>query len=104
MANIDRKALAQTWIHSHEEDTDSETVFRPSTYAFPPSRGRKSFQLKTDGSLVSSGPGPDDRSVKTEGQWLMSGGKLELKPSAGRPASVLQVLSAGPDKLVVKKD
>jgi hypothetical protein len=59
MANqIDRKALAQKWVHSHEEDTDDEMVFRPASYAFPRSRGRNSFELEAGGQLVTSGIGP----------------------------------------------
>ena len=38
-------------IHT-EEDTNTEMVFRPATYNFPRSRGRRSFELKTDGILV----------------------------------------------------
>src|ERR1041384_5695638 len=39
----------QHWVHSHEEDTDTEMVLRPAGYKFPPSRGRSSFELKPDG-------------------------------------------------------
>ena len=54
---INQDALYQHWVHSHEEDTNTEIVFRPATYNFPRSRGRRSFELKTDGILV-------------EGAWL----------------------------------
>lgn len=102
---IDRKALPQTWIHSHEEDTAEETVFRPASYPLPPSRGRKSFQLKPDGSAISSGPGPDDRSLKAQGKWHMHADKLVVETSSdGGRRSVMQVVLAAPDKLVVKKD
>jgi len=39
---IKRAQVAGRWVHSHEEDTDDEMVFRAadSGYAFPPSRGR----------------------------------------------------------------
>ena len=106
MDKINLAALAQHWVHSHEEDTDGEMVFRPASRPLPPSRGRKSFQLNPDGRLVTSGPGPDDRSAKTQGRWrLESSNRLMLQPAgAGVSHSTLQLLSVAPDKLVVKKD
>ena len=106
MANeIDRKALAQKWVHSHEEDTDDEMVFRPASYAFPPARGRKSFELDAGGRLVTSGIGPDDRPAPGQGQWLLEGSdKLALEPAGpGARKTVMQILHVAPDKLVVKK-
>ena len=106
MANeIDRKALAQKWVHSHEEDTDDEMVFRPASYAFPRSRGRKSFELDAGGRLVTSGIGPDDLPVRGQGQWQLKGSdKLALEPAGpGARKTVMQILHVAPDKLVVKK-
>jgi hypothetical protein len=106
MANeIDRKALAQKWVHSHEEDTDDEMVFRPASYAFPPARGRKSFELDAGGRLVTSGIGPDDRPAPGHGQWQLEGSdKLALEPAGpGARKTVMQILQVAPDKLVVKK-
>src|SRR5215207_5807083 len=106
MANeIDRKALTQEWVHSHEEDTDDEMVFRPASYAFPPARGRKSFELDAGGRLVTSGIGPDDRPVPGQGQWQLEGSdKLALEPAGpGARKTVMQILQVAPDKLVVKK-
>jgi len=103
---INLDMLAQHWVHSHEEDTEEEMVFRPASYPFPPSRGRKSLQLEPGGRLATSGPGPDDRSVKTQGRWrLESSNRLVLYPAGSdAPKSTLQILSGAPDKLVVKKD
>ncbi len=103
---IDRKALAQKWVHSHEEDTASETVFRPASYAFPRSRGRRSFQLDPGGKLVTSAIGPDDRSVRGQGRWqLEASNNLALEPAGpGARKSVMQILQLRPDKLVVKKE
>ncbi len=44
---VDRSRLCQRWIHSHEEDTDTEMVYRPADFAFPPSRGRTGFENRT---------------------------------------------------------
>jgi hypothetical protein len=100
---IDSAALAQTWVHSHEEDGAETMVFRPSSYRFPPSRGRRSFQLRQDGSLVSAGPGPDDRTVRADGVWnLENSDTLTLQPT-GKAQSSMKIVSADPTRLVVKK-
>jgi hypothetical protein len=52
------RILRPCWVHSHEEDSDEEMVFRPAAYEFPPSRGRRSFELKPDGILAEGGIGP----------------------------------------------
>ena len=100
---IDRAALSQEWVHSHEEDTADEMVFRPASYAFPPSRGRRSFQLNPEGKLVAFGIGPDDRSVQSEGTWrLDAGNDLILQTATGKRA--MPILRVERDKLVVKKE
>lgn len=104
--NIEKDALTQHWVHSHEEDTDREMVFRPANYKFPPSRGRDSFELKPDGALMESGPGPTDRTERSEGKWkLDANNNLVFSESTGRNPQprVMQLASAGKDRLVLKK-
>jgi len=96
--------LDRLWVHSHEEDTPSETVFRLDSFPLPPSRGRSSFKLAPDGQLRSSGPGPDDRTVSSQGTWSLDASNvLTLKRRTGG-TTVMKILSIGPDKLVVKKE
>ena len=92
-------------MHSHEEDTNTEIVFRPATYNFPRSRGRRSFELKTDGILVEGGIAPDDRRQETQGTWeLQDSDKLVLyTQSASQPSRVMPIVSVDKDRLVVKK-
>ena len=52
----ERDQLAGRWVHSHEEDTGDEMVFRSADYAFPPSRGRESIELRADGSYAGTSP------------------------------------------------
>jgi hypothetical protein len=99
---IDHSALNQTWVHSHEEDRPGEQVFRPASYPLPPSRGRKSFQLSPGGKLGAAGPGPDDRTVTSQGTWSMSGGDV-LTMTSGGATTRMQILSVDKDKLVVKR-
>jgi hypothetical protein len=99
----DPNSLVRTWVHSHEEDTPGEMVFRPDSYPMPPSRGRNSFQLAPNGELRSSRPGPDDRGMSSYGTWsLDQPGTLTLRPAAGGMTE-MKIVSVNPDKLVIKK-
>jgi hypothetical protein len=101
---IDLHSLTRTWVHSHEEDTPGEMVFRPDSHPLPPSRGRKSFHLAPDGQLRSSGPGPDDRTVSSQGTWsLDKSDVLTLRPAAGGTTE-MKILSVDPGKLVIRKE
>jgi hypothetical protein len=93
-----------TWMHSHEEDSANEMVFRPSTFAFPPSRGRTGFKLSPDGRArtigIAAGDGPDP----SEGVWAMNGpGQIQLKLSNASAPSTLNISSVSRDKLVLQK-
>jgi hypothetical protein len=105
MANLDKEALHQKWMHSREEDTNTEVVFRPADYNFPRSRGRTGFELKHSGELVEIGIAPTDAQQETEGRWeLEDDNKLVFyRDSELEPNRVLQVASADKDKLVIKK-
>jgi hypothetical protein len=104
-SQVNQEALYQHWIHSHEEDTDTQIVFRPATYNFPRSRGRRSFELKPDGSLVEGGMAPDDRRQATPGTWELRGGDtLALyTTSASEPSRVMRIAAVDKDRLVIKK-
>jgi len=95
----------QHWVHSHEEDTDTEMVLRPASYNFPPSRGRTSFELKPDGCLIEHGIGPADRREQCEGRWKLEGGSslAFYEGSKSKPHRVLRVVSSSRDRLVIKK-
>jgi hypothetical protein len=99
------KLLSNRWIHSHEEDTDSEMVFRPADFNFPRSRGRTGFELRPDQSMVEIQPGADDRPEKTQGKWeLRPGNKLALfKKGSDQPSRSFKIVSAQSDKLVVSE-
>jgi hypothetical protein len=98
-------ALTGNWVHSHEEDAPDRVVYRPSTFTFPPSRGRGGFDLNPDGSLDEYGPGAADRPASRPGRWEVGAdGCLRFFPDgADRPARVLKIASLTPDKLVIEK-
>jgi hypothetical protein len=84
-------------MHSHEEDTDDEVVFRPASYRFPPARGRTGFDLKEDGSLVQHGIGPTDRQTQAAGRWKLDGTTLKLG------ARAMTIVSLERNRLVLRK-
>jgi hypothetical protein len=95
--------LHQEWVHSHEEDRGGEMVFRPASYPFPPSRGRRSIDLRRDGTVKHGRPGPTDRRQLSEGRWEIDGDTLKLYPAAGsKPTETLRIVSASPERLVLR--
>lgn len=99
-------ALYQHWVHSHEEDTDTESVYRPASYKFPPSRGRRSFDIKADGTVTDHRIGPDDRSLLATGSWKFQeeGPALVFyEKGSTQPKRVLHIASISKDRLVLKK-
>ena len=89
--------LCKHWMHSHEEDTEEETVYRPASYQFPPARGRTGFELNPDGSLTEHGIGPTDRRTRTAGKWKLKGDALQIGTRA------MKIVSLDPQRLVVRK-
>ncbi|SRR5712692_9407590 len=104
--SVEPDSLLGSWLHSHEEDTPTTTVYRRAGYNFPPSRGRKGFELRPDGSLTEKGIGPTDRSVHSAGKWQLGANRcLEFYPhSSNQPARVLPIESVHDDMLVVRKE
>jgi len=102
---IPADVLCQHWVHSHEEDTETEMVFRPASHPFPRSRGRRSFQLRVGGDLVEGRPGPTDRPEDSAGRWqLTDDGTLAFfRPSEPTPHRTLPIASITRDRLVVRK-
>ncbi len=101
---LDRDMLCQRWLHSHEEDTESEMVFRPAEFTFPPARGRWGFELRGDRSCLLLGPGPTDRPEETAGQWDVAGETSpQLRMDCGGSSQQLEVVTVEKDRLVVKK-
>jgi hypothetical protein len=97
--------LFQRWLHSHEEDTGTERVYRPAGFAFPPSRGRTGFELRPDRTCSRIGIAARDGSTEQDCSWEYEeneGRALTLIMGAG-DRQTLQVVSVSGDRLVVKK-
>jgi hypothetical protein len=93
--------LHKRWVHSHEEDRDDEAVFRPATFDLPPARGRRSIELRADGSYVESFPGPTDVPQEAGGSWSLEGDRLALRPKGDQPAETWRVVVAEEDRLLL---
>jgi hypothetical protein len=93
--------LAGTWAHVHEEDRDGVQVFRPGDLPLPPARGRTFLTLEPDGTASRRAPGADDRRVRSEGRWEITGERLRVSFSE---QDVLQfdVVSADPGRLTLR--
>ena len=101
-----QEKLQQHWMHSREEDTPTEMVFRPATYDFPLTRSvRESFELKPDGSFVKGGPSPTDRQQEGHGTWKLEGDDRIAFYTAAQPepSQTLQIAAIAEHRLTVKK-
>jgi hypothetical protein len=103
VATPSKDALAGRWVHSHEEDSEEEMVFRSATHALPPSRGRTYLDLRADGSYVERAPGPVDLPEESGGRWSLQGSRLVLDAAGGRAGRAWEVAASEPDRLVVRK-
>ncbi len=93
------------WVHSHEEDSATEMIFRPASFSFPRSRGRDSFELQAN-ALIERGPGPADAATETRGTWSVSadGGLSFFHGAAKKAARVMKVVSVQPERMVIRAD
>ncbi|MBC8082257.1 MAG: hypothetical protein H7Z21_03540 [Hymenobacter sp.] len=66
---IQLKPLERTWLHAHEEDQGDVRVYRPNTYAFPPSRGRTGFTFDHNGLFTQLDIAPTDGLESHKGKW-----------------------------------
>jgi hypothetical protein len=103
VSSVSLERLHRSWVHSHEEDSEDEMVFRPAEFELPPSRGRMGFELRADGTVAESAIGPTDRPQENVGTWTLEGDdKLVLSEGAGTVVPrVMPIVSAEDDRLVV---
>jgi hypothetical protein len=104
MTEFNLKHLHKKWVHSKEEDTETEMVYRPSTFKLPPVRGgRVSLDIKSDGTLITTGEaGADDRQEQKTASWRINEDTLELNASDTDKKN-LKILVLDKEKLVIKK-
>jgi hypothetical protein len=97
--------FGRRWLHSHEEDTPTEMVFRPASYSFPPSRGRTGFELRPDGSALAIGIAPADGLQEGEAKWSLDGeNEIRIQVPKTQESRTLDLLSVTSDRLVLRKN
>lgn len=100
--NVD--ALCQRWIHSAEEDTEEEMVYRSAGFSFPPRRGRAGFELFPDKSYRRAAIGPTDVSAVDEGTWELEDGDVSrIRIECGGVRDILTVTSVDYNRLAISK-
>ena len=95
----------KTWLHAVEEDSAEVEVYRPNTYAFPPSRGRTGFSLSANGTFRLFSIAPTDGLEEHPGRWKkISNDLLRISFEGEQPEGFdLQIISLTPDLLKIKK-
>ncbi|MBC7447452.1 MAG: hypothetical protein H7330_05280 [Hymenobacteraceae bacterium] len=97
---VDVATMQRTWLHAHEEDHGDTLVFRPNTYAFPPSRGRTGFEISANGELTQYDIAPTDGLEKRLGRWRVEGPMFYATfPEKNSTDYSLRVLSLTPERL-----
>jgi hypothetical protein len=99
--NVD--CIYKHWIHSHEEDTKDQKVYRPSTFEFPPARGRDGFEIRPNGEFVLFFPGRTDRSEKTIGKFTINSNKLNVELDSFQKSYIITILSCDENRLIIQK-
>lgn len=105
MSKIKEEVLQGEWVHSREEDTNDETVFRPADYDFPLCRQpRQLISLKPDGNLVQGEATESDNLEESPGSWKLEDDRLQIQyESDEKPDQTLRIASIDSNKLVLKK-
>ena len=102
--DLETKILSRRWMHSHEEDSEEGKVFRLSSFAFPPSRGRDGFELRSDHIFVDLAIAPTDGTIEWDGTWeIVDTPCLAIILSQRKgTARFLRVIRADADRLVLR--
>ena len=93
------------WIHSQEEDTAEARVYRHSTHPFPPSRGRRGFEIRPGGEFVRYAIAAADGSKAVPGRWTAERpARIEVTyPAGAGEPETLEVISVDRDVLKLRR-
>jgi hypothetical protein len=105
-SKIDKELLHQQWVHSQEEDTQTEYVYRPYGYKLPRARGRTGFELKSDQTAKNLSIGATDIPEEAVGSWEIvedDSPMLQISLDSGEMQR-LPISSVEKDRLLIKKN
>jgi hypothetical protein len=96
--------LEGTWILSQEENSDSALVYRPNTYAFPTSRSRPGFAIKSYGRFVQFDLARGAGLASRPGAWTIDRKNLlRINLEQGpNPSYTLEIVSLDSAKRILK--
>ena len=94
-AMLTMRQLEGIWLISREENRADTLVYRPNTFAFPPSRGRTGFAIKPYGRFEQFDIAPTDGLAGHPGNWTIDRTtKLRITLEDGyAPAYTLEILA-----------
>ena len=98
--------LFKRWTHSREEDSGDVMVFRPSSFSFPPSRGRDGLEFREDGEVLQYRIGATDRPEGVLGFWRAELGNrltVDFPAGDGQPYRI-QLISVDHDVLKIRRE
>lgn len=98
----DKTDLYQHWIHSYEDDNTVQEyrTYRPSTYPFPPARGREGFEIKENGIFISHPIAPVDGNLTIKEKWTLNNDELIV--TGKTITNKYKIISLTKEKLVLK--
>ena len=67
-----KKVIGITWIRSFEDDKDGTEAYRPTTYEFPPARGREGWKFEENKTVKKQAIAATDGYVSEEGTWTLT--------------------------------
>src|SRR6266705_1628456 len=99
------KLYGKVWVHSHEEDTDTVKVYRPSTFTFPLSRGRDKFEIKKNGIFLIYSVGHSDRLNESAAHWeRIDKSTIKVAPDNSEISPFrLRIVSCAENRLTIQK-
>jgi hypothetical protein len=103
MAVFNEHCIYKHWIHSHEEDKADKKVYRPSTFEFPPSRGRDGFEIRENDEFILYITGPADKPEKILGNFTIDSNKLNIELRSIQKSYTMTILSCDENLLIIQK-
>ena len=98
--------LEGTWLNAHEENRGDTLVYRPSTYKFPPARGRTGFKIGPYGRFTQFDIAPTDGLLGRPGTWTAAPGTAQLRihlSDGSQPDYTLDILSLEKNVLTLRR-
>lgn len=100
-----KEHLCKNWIHSFEEDTETEKVYRTENFNFPLSRQpREHILINPDGKITLADTFESDKPEGKSNRWDSQDERiLKLYDEKNKPIKTLEILALGKELLKLKK-